>query len=459
MSHIEHTKNLLKIAIIGRPNVGKSSLFNRILKQRKAIVESVAGVTRDRLYASVSIHEQEFMLIDTGGIVSKPKETIERLVYKQSREAIEEADAIIFVSDIRAGLTYQDQHIADILKRSNEKTFLVVNMVDDKRLANDAFDFYRLGLGMPYAISVLHKIGLDKLYSDIAAYIIEYNKSRKKYSLVKSKISPKQINIAVIGKPNVGKSSLINCLLDKERLLVDEAPGTTRDSVDISIKRGKDILVIVDTAGIRHKKKIKDVVEIFSLSRTKEAIKRSDTSLIMIDALKGLCREDIAVLDYAIREGKACTLLVNKWDLMRGTDTQVYRQRLVYKYRPIEWIPVLFTSCTQRRNIIKALDAACQLKKKSQVLISTPRINKFFESIQKRSPHAAHQNARPKIFYATQTHTAPPEFTLFCTNPKLIKREYVRFIERQFRKEFGFEGIPVTFQLRARKKKSLKKNV
>ncbi len=454
MSHIEHTRNLPKIAIIGRPNVGKSSLFNRILKQRKAIVESVAGVTRDRLYASVSLHKQEFIIIDTGGIISKSKEPIEKLVYKQSRDAIEEADAVIFVSDIRAGLTYQDQHIADILKRSNEKTFLIVNRVDDKRLANDAFDFYRLGLGMPYAVSVLHKIGLGKLYSDIAAYIIEFNKIRKRHSLVNGKINPEQINIAVIGKPNVGKSSLINCLLDKERLLVDEAPGTTRDSVDITIKRGKDLLVIVDTAGIRHKKKIKDVVEIFSLSRTKEAIKRSDTALIMIDASCGLCREDIAVLDYAIRKGRACTLLVNKWDLMREADTQVYKQRLVYKYRPIEWMPVLFTSCTQRRNIIKALDAACRLKKKSQILISTPHINNFFERIQKRSPHVAHGSARPKIFYATQTHAAPPEFTLFCTNPKFIRREYIRFIERQLRKEFGFEGIPVTFQLRAKKKES-----
>lgn len=452
MSHIEHTRDLPKIAIIGRPNVGKSSLFNRILKQRKAIVESMAGVTRDRLYASVTLYKQEFIMIDTGGIISKPKETIEKLVYKQSREAIEEADAVIFVSDIRAGLTYQDQHIADILKRLNEKTFLVVNKVDDKQLSNDAFDFYRLGLDMPYAVSVLHGTGLDKLYSDIAAYIIEYNKSVKRHSPANSQLDLKQIKIAVIGKPNVGKSSFINCLLDKERLLVDAAPGTTRDSVDITIKRDKDMLVIVDTAGMRHKKKIKDVVEIFSLSRTKEAVRRSDAALIMIDALKGLCREDIAVLDYATRRGRACTLLVNKWDLMREVDTQAYKERLICRYRPIEWMPVLFTSCKQRRNIIKALDAACQLKKRSQVLIPTPRINKFFERIQKETPHVAYQRVRPKIFYATQTHTAPPEFTLFCTDPKLIKSEYVRFIERQFRKEFGFEGIPVSFQLRARGK-------
>ncbi len=450
MSHIEHTRNLPKIAIIGRPNVGKSSLFNRMLKQRKAIVESVAGVTRDRLYAPVNLNKQEFLIIDTGGITSKSAEPIEKLVYKQSREAIEEADAVIFVADIKAGLTYQDQHIADILKRLNAKTFLVVNKVDDKKFSNDAFDFYRLGLGMPYAISVLHRAGLNKLYSDISAYIIEYNKNSKSRPIASKKNQSEEIKIAVIGKPNVGKSSFINCILDKERLLVDDRPGTTRDSVDITLKRGKQILVISDTAGMRHKKKIKDVVEIFSLSRTKEAIKHSDTALIMIDADKGLCREDIAVLEYAIREGRGCTLLVNKWDIINDADTQSYKQGLVFKYRPIEWMQVLFTSCKNKRNIIKALDAACELKKKSQVLITTPRVNKFFEGIQKATPHVSQKSARPKIFYATQTHTAPPEFTLFCTNPKLIKREYIRFIERQLRKEFGFEGIPVSFRLRPR---------
>ncbi len=455
MSHIEHTTNLPKIAIIGRPNVGKSSLFNRILKQRKAIVESVPGVTRDRLYATVNFHKQACIIVDTGGIMSKPQEPMEKLIYKQSREAIEEADAVILVSEVKSGLTYQDQHIADILKKRNEKTFLVVNKVDDKKQGNDAFDFYRLGLDEPYAISVLHGTGMSRLYADIAAYIIEYNKTIKKHYSTGNKIKREETRIAVIGKPNVGKSSFINCLLDKERLLVDDAPGTTRDSVDITIKRDNEILVIVDTAGMRHKKKIKDVVEIFSLSRTKEALKGSDTALIMIDAVKGLCREDIAVLDYAIRKGRACTLLVNKWDLIRDIDTQAYKERLVFMYRPIEWMQVLFTSCMQRRNIIKALDAARELKKKSQVLIPTPQINKFFERVQKHSPHVAQKSARPKIFYATQTNIGPPQFTLFCTNPKLIKREYIRFIERQLRKEFGFEGIPISFQLRPRNKEKV----
>ena len=455
MSHIEHKTNLPKIAIIGRPNVGKSSLFNRILKQRKAIVESVPGVTRDRLYATVNFHKQSCVIIDTGGIMSKPQEPMEKLIYKQSREAIEEADAVILVSDIKSGLTYQDQHIADILKKRNEKTFLVVNKVDDEQQGNDAFDFYRLGLDRPYAISVLHGTGMSRLYADIVAYIIEYNKTIKKRSLAADKIKYEQTRVAVIGKPNVGKSSFINCLLDKERLLVDDVPGTTRDSVDITIKRDNEILVIVDTAGMRHKKKIKDVVEIFSLSRTKEALKGADTALIMIDAVKGLCREDIAVLDYAIKKGRACTLLVNKWDLIRDTDTQTYKERLVFLYRPIEWMQVLFTSCIQKRNIIKALDTACELKKKSQILISTPRINKFFERVQKHSPHVAQKSARPKVFYATQTNTGPPQFTLFCTSPKLMKREYIRFIERQFRKEFGFEGIPISFQLRARNKEKV----
>ncbi len=451
MSHIEHTKNFPRLAIIGRPNVGKSSLFNRFLKARKAIVESVPGVTRDRLSSFVTINKQGLILIDTGGIVSKPKEPIEKLVYKQSSQAIYEADAVIFVTDITAGVSYQDEHIADIIRKTKEKAFLVVNKVDDTRTINDSFDFYKLGLGEPYPISVLHKRGLNKLFSDISDYIIEYNKTVKKESRGKDTEQANQIKIAVTGKPNVGKSSFINCLLDKERLLIDDVPGTTRDSIDITIKRDNDILVIIDTAGIRHKKKIKDVVEIFSLSRTKEAVRRSDTTLVMVEAISGLRRDDIAVLDYVIKQGKTCILLVNKWDLVKPADAEAFRKSLISRYRPIEWMPVIFTSCKDKHNIVKALDAACKISKKSHSLISTPQLNKFLKRLQDRTPHVTHKRTRPRIYYATQTGTAPPEFTMFCNNPKIIRKEYVRFIEASLRKEFDLRGVPIRFELRSRK--------
>ncbi len=450
MSHIEHSKNLPKIAIIGRPNVGKSSLFNRILKRRKAIVEAVSGVTRDRLSACVKFYNQEFILIDTGGIVPSSNEKMESLVYNQSRDAIDESDAIVFICDIRTGITSSDAHIADILKKNREKTFLVVNKADDVASENDAFVFFSLGLSAPYIVSVLNNRGLDLLMKDVASFVHEFNKNRQG---LRHDDNIAHTNIAVVGMPNVGKSSFINTILDKQRLIVDDLPGTTRDSVDISIKRGERIITLVDTAGMRHKKKFRDVIEVFSLSRTRESIKRSDVVFVMIDAGKGLSRDDMAVLTYVIKEGKACLLLANKIDLLKEFDFQEYKKDLIYKYRPIEWIPIIFTSCKEKKNIIKAMDLACELHQKSKLTVSTPLLNKFLVKAQRESPHVSHKRARPKILYATQISAAPHKFILFCTNPSLIKKEYLRFIERQMRKEFGLEGISLNFQLRSRNAK------
>lgn len=451
MSHIEHTNDFPRVAIIGRPNVGKSSLFNRFLRKRKAIVESVPGVTRDRLCALVTLDNQGFIIIDTGGIVPRPREAIEKLVYKQSSQAIEEADAVVFVTDVNTGVLYQDEHIADIIRKRKEKAFLVVNKADDSRSINDCFDFYKLGLGAPYPVSVLHKKGIERLFADIADYIGRCDKGPGGSTGNKEKGSLNQVKIAVTGKPNVGKSSFINCLLEKERVLTDHVPGTTRDSIEIAIKRHKDTLIIIDTAGIRHKKKIKDVVEIFSLSRTKEAVRCSDTTLVMIDAGSGLCRDDIAVIDYVIKRGRTCLLLVNKCDLFKNADIEAFRRALINRYKPIGWMPVIFTSCKQKRNIVKALDTACALSKKAHSLVPTPRLNRFLKKLQDKTPHTQHQRIRPRIYYATQTGTAPPKFRLFCNSPRLIRREYLRFIESSLRKEFDFKGIPVRFELRGRK--------
>ena len=450
MSHTEHFRNLPKIAIIGRPNVGKSSLFNRILKRRKAIVEAVPGVTRDRLWACVKFFNTELILIDTGGIVPGSNEKIESLVYEQSRCAIDESDAVIFVCDIRTGIMSSDEHIADILKKKQEKTFLVVNKADDNISENDAFVFFSLGLNAPYIASVLNNKGIDLLMKDIASFAHGLNKNRQG---LRSHDGIARTSIAIVGRPNVGKSSFINTILDKQRLIVDDLPGTTRDSVDISIKRGERVITLVDTAGMRHKKKFRDVVEVFSLSRTRESIKRSDVTFIMIEADKGLSRDDMAVLSYVIKEGKACVLLANKADLLIEVDFQEYRKNLIYKYSPAEWISLIFTSCKEKRNIIKALDLACELHQKSKLSISTPLLNKFLVKAQKHTPHVSHKGARPKILYATQISVAPHKFILFCTNPALIKKEYLRFIERQLRKEFGLAGIPINLQLRSRNAK------
>ena len=449
MSHIEHTKNLPKIAIIGRPNVGKSSLFNRIVKKRKAIIESVSGVTRDRLYAQASIDKREFIIVDTGGIVAKTKESIEQLVYKQSREAIKEADAVILLCDVKTGITEQDEHIASIIQKEKEKTFLVVNKVDNATLGNEVFGFYQLGFNKPYGISALHGSGLKELYRDISSFVDTY-RERMKPTLRSDKADSKHscINIAIVGKPNVGKSSFINCILDKERVLVDSVPGTTRDSIDITILRNDELLTLVDTAGMQHKKKLKDSVEVFSLSRSKESIRRSDVALIMIDATVGLMREDIAVIDYVIKEGTGCVLLVNKWDLLTDPDLDTYKRYLLNRYRPLEWIPIMLTSCKERKNIIKVLDLASVIKKRSELVIPTTSINKVLTRVQKTNPHPSSGRTRPKIFYATQTNVAPPQFLFFCKHPNLIRQEYMRFLERRIRDEFNLVGIPISFKLR-----------
>lgn len=443
--------DLPKIAIIGRPNVGKSSLFNRMLGSRKAITEQASGVTRDRLYAQVRLSNVDFVLIDTGGLISKPKDKIAQLVYEQSREAISESDAVIFVCDVTTGISYQDEHITSFLKRSGKRAFLVINKVDSEKLKNESFLFYKLGLGKPYPASALHGKHLSELYHDIAKYLSSLKGCSTETKYAAGKMPPPtdvKIKIAVVGRPNVGKSSFVNCILNQERLLVDEMPGTTRDAVDVSFKKDKAIIVLVDTAGMRHKKKIKEVVEMFSLARAKQSIRSCDVALIMLDATVKFNRDDIAVVDYVIKQGKGCALLVNKRDLIKDLDVDAYKKELVRRYKPIGWIPVMFTSCKEKRNIIKAVDAACEILKRSRLTINTPRINELIEGLQQIKPPPSSGRIRPRVYYATQTGVQPPRFLLFCSNPKHIKAEYLRFFESHFRKRFSLQGVPIVFELR-----------
>jgi len=454
MSHIEHSKSIPKIAIIGRPNVGKSSLFNRMLKQRKAIVQAVPGVTRDRLCALVKFSGYHALVIDTGGMSgSRADSDMESLVYKQSMLAIDEAEAVLFVCDIRTGITSTDSHIADVLRKRKKKVFLVANKADDKMLENDAYVFYGLGLGEPHVVSVVNNIGFDRLNKDISAFVSKFYKAKQAGAAGVKDILSERIRIAIAGRPNVGKSSFINTILEEERLLVDNTPGTTRDSIDITIKRGNRLITIIDTAGMRHKKKFKDVVEVFSLARTRQALRHSDIVIVMIEAQAGLTRDDIAVLEHVIKDGKGCILLVNKIDLLDGIDFNEYRKDLVNKYRPAEWMQIIFTSCKRQKNIIKALDSACALYKKSKLMIPTPALNKFFQNIQKHIQHTSRKGARGKVLYAVQKSAGPHVFMLFCSNMSLMRREFIKQAERQLRKEFGLEGIPISFQIKPKNAK------
>ncbi|MDD5504856.1 MAG: ribosome biogenesis GTPase Der [Candidatus Omnitrophica bacterium] len=453
MSHIELSKNRAKIAIIGRPNVGKSSLFNRIIKKRKAIVQAVAGVTRDRLYADVKARGAEFILVDTGGILPGASKVMESLVCGQSINAIDESDAVVLVCDVRTGITYPDQHIADLLKKRGAKVFLAVNKADDKISENESYVFMNLGLGQPYIVSVLNNKGIDNLIAGIASFVLSLGKDRRSARGGGDDLSG-GLNIALAGKPNVGKSSFINTLLEKQRLIVNDIPGTTRDSVDVSIKRAGGVVTLVDTAGVKHKKKFRDVIEVFSLSRTRAAIKRCNVVFIMIDAAEGLDRDDLSVFDYVIKEGKPSALLVNKSDLIKGFDLQEYKKNLTRKFSPIEWIPVVFTSCKDKKNIEKTLDMARDIYERSKKTIPTAELNKFLVDVQKTNPHVSYMGARPKILYATQISSMPQRFLLFCTKAQLIKKEYLRFIEKRLRSYFGLEAVPISFQLRSRGQKS-----
>jgi GTP-binding protein len=301
-------------------------------------------------------------------------------------------------------------------------------------------------MGKPYAVSALHGRHLSELYKEIHRYLSGLN--RREAGLALTSGQDEAVKIAVVGRPNVGKSSFINCIINQERLLVDDLPGTTRDSVDVIFKRDKSAIVLVDTAGMKHKKKIKEVVEIFSMARTKQSIRRCDVALIIIDAVLGLNRDDIAVIDYIIKQGKAVVLLVNKKDLIRDLNTAEYRKELCARYRPISWMPVLFTSCKEKQNIIKALDVACAVFERSKIKFATHTINELLENMQKTRPHPSSGRIKPKISYATQAGTRPLRFLLFSSNPKRIKTDYVRFIESQFRRRFELSGIPIFFELR-----------
>jgi len=416
-----------------------------MLRRRKAIIEQTPGVTRDRLYAQIRLNDIDFVLIDTGGITQNPKDKISHLVYQQSREALKEADGVLFVCDIISGITYQDEHISKIIKKSNKQTFLVINKVDNERLRSDIYDFYKLGLGDPYAVSALHTRGFQELYKALTQHL-----RGLKRSAPKGDPGALVTKLAVVGRPNVGKSSFVNCLLDQERLLVDATPGTTRDSVDTHLRRNKDLFILIDTAGIKHKRKLRHVVEVFSMARTKESIRRCDIALVMIDINEGLIRDDIAVMDYVLKKGRACLLLANKVDIAKDIDLDRYRRLLIDKYRPLEWIPTMFISCKNRQNIIKALDRGLVILRSAAASVPTPKLNALFEKSQSIRPHPRWRKTSPKIYYGTQIGTLPPKFLLFVSDPERISKEYLRYIERRIRKAFGFQGLPIFFELRTK---------
>lgn len=430
------------VAIVGRPNVGKSTLFNRIVGGRTAIVEDTPGVTRDRLYRDTSWRGRNFTLVDTGGLEFNRDDTITTMVRKQVEVAMDEADVIVFVTDGKEGLNPNDHMVADMLRRIRKPVILAVNKIE--RFKDPAFmEFYQLGLGDPVPVSAMHgmNIGdlLDKIYEALP-------------DLPDDDYEPDAIKIAVVGRPNVGKSSLVNVLLGQERVIVSDVPGTTRDAIDTVFQRDNQEYVIIDTAGLRRKSRIEEPTERYSVIRSLRAIDRSDVVLVVIDATEGVTEQDKRIAGYAHEAGKAIILVVNKWDLIEKDANTINRfeEGIRMELPFLHYAPTAFVSALTRKRVPKLFDLVDFVAEQAARRVATSVLNEVIQEAVRLTPPPSDKGRRLKILYATQAGVKPPKFILFVNNPKLLHFSYKRYLENQLRQAFGFEGNPVWLLVRKR---------
>ncbi len=432
-------RNLPKIAIVGRPNVGKSSIFNRIIGSRKAIVESASGTTRDRLYADIERGGKHFTIIDTGGFDDVKRDDIAVLVLKQLETAVKEADIIFFVVDGTAGVEHQDTELALRLRKTSKKIYLIVNKIDDKTRQSKTLDFFELGLGEPYAISAVNGLGIEKLLDDVARCAGG--------EALKHAAGIQTIKVAIVGRPNVGKSSYLNTILNEERAIVHPIAGTTRDSVDTDFEyRGKNYRLI-DTAGMRHNTKLTVASDFYGSVRSREAIERSDVAIVIIDGLDGLREDDERVIDFCVGKGKALVIAVNKWDLVKGIDTEKYKEMLLKKMNAIKNFTVLFTSCKTGREVVRSLDIISPLYEKTNRVFGKNELDAMLDKLN-NSPEI--RNRRIKFEYLNQEGARPPRFTLGIKNPKHTNENLKRYVENFFYSACALEGVPIRVKFEKR---------
>jgi GTP-binding protein len=433
------------IAIVGRPNVGKSTLFNRIAGGKKAIVWEEPGVTRDRNYADVEWEGSAFTLIDTGGFEPVSRDRIFTQMREQCQLAMDEADAILFMMDGKEGITPSDKEIADILRRLNKTVFYIVNKIDGPKHEEKVLEFYGLGVEPIYSISAEHGYGVKGLMEDVIKALP---------SVIEKKWDQDVTKVAVVGRPNVGKSSLINRLLGYKRVLVDEAPGTTRDAIDTFFERDGGRYVLIDTAGIRRKSRISLRLEKYSIVEALRTIDRSDVALLLLDSEEGVTDQDARIGGFIHEKGKGCILVVNKWDLVeKDSQTMVqYEEKVREDLKYLSYAPILFISALTGQRVRKVLDVVDHVSEQTKKRIPTSQINKYFGNWVEKFPPPLYKGRSVKMNYITQVSTAPPTFVIYTNIPNGIHFSYERHLLNQMRKTFSFEGVPVRLLFRKKGK-------
>ena len=432
------------VAIVGRPNVGKSMLFNKLVGRRLSIVEDTPGVTRDRLYAECEWRGRKFDIVDTGGIEPGTTTEILSFMWKQAEIAISHADVIVFLCDIKTGLTAADQDVANMLLRARKPVILGVNKMDQVGMTNpDIFEFYNLGLGDPIAVSAVHGHGTGDLLDACFDYFPPEEEEGEEDDVIK---------VAVIGKPNVGKSSLINQILGEERVIVSDMAGTTRDAVDSFFENQEGKFLLIDTAGMRKKSKVNDQIEKFSVLRAAMAIERSDVCLIMIDANEGVTEQDTTVAGMANESGKACIIVVNKWDAVEKDDKTMDKMRKDVR-RDLSYMtyaPIIFISALTGQRVPRLFQLIKYVNDQAATRITTGMLNSLLADATARVQPPTDKGRRLKIYYMTQAGTRPPHFVCFCNDAKLFHFSYQRYLENQIRATFGLEGTPIRLTIRQR---------
>lgn len=428
------------VAIVGRPNVGKSTLFNRLIGERAAIVEDTPGITRDRVYGQSDWNGREFAVVDTGGLGMKEEDPFGAHIQAQAEIAIHEADLILFLVDAREGLTAGDEEVAEFFRASGRPIILVANKADNERREGDTHEFYGLGLGEVFPISAHSGRGVADLLDEVASRLPQAPEEEEEDDRIK---------IAIVGRPNVGKSSLMNAILGEERVIVSPVAGTTRDAVDVPFEFNDHRYTLIDTAGIRRAGKIQGSVEYYTVLRAERALERSDVAVVVVDAAMGVVDGDKRVAGMADEAGKAVVVFVNKWDLVKGLTPKEFGAQLRDEMPFLKYASIVVGSAVTRKSMDELLDTCADAANNHALRISTPDLNRVVREAVDRRPYSS-AGREFKIYYSTQVRVKPPTFVLFVNNPKIPHETYIRYLENQIRAEFGFTGTPIRILLRKR---------